>query len=332
VNFPYPVLLSDIGGTNVRFAYQLHQDAPLQPAPSFKTKDHPGLENVLSFLLPQLPARPRSLIACIAGPVERHRVRMTNADWTIDAMRLFAEARLEQGLFLNDFEAQALSLPILKPDWTIRIGETAATGHGVRLILGPGTGLGAAALVEVEGRHLALASEAGHMDFGPAGAQDSEFWQHIDRAPLGRVSAETILSGPGLMRLHSARCAAAHVSAPAIDEAELTARALADPLGEEAKTVRHFLDLIARFSGDLALAYLAKGGVTFSGGVLPRLVSFLDPPRFRARFEDKAPYGTLMRGIGTSLIIANEYVLAGMARIAAMPQAYAIDYAARAWR
>ena len=85
-------------------------------------------------------------------------------------------------------------------------------------------------------------------------------------------------------------------------------------------------------AGDLALAFLAKGGVTFSGGILPRIVEFCDPEKFRAAFENKAPYGEMMRAIGTRLIISEDAVLSGMAAIAAAPRNYAIDYANRAWR
>jgi glucokinase len=77
---------------------------------------------------------------------------------------------------------------------------------------------------------------------------------------------------------------------------------------------------------------LAKGGVAFSGGILPRIVEFCDPEKFRAAFENKAPYGELLRGIGTRLIISEDAVLSGMAAIANAPRNYAIDYANRAWR
>ena len=65
---------------------------------------------------------------------------------------------------------------------------------------------------------------------------------------------------------------------------------------------------------------------------MPRIVEFCDPARFRAAFESKTPYGELMRGIGTRLIVAENTVFSGMAKIAAAPQDFAINYAQRAWR
>ena len=182
--------------------------APLEAGPHLKTKDFPGLEDALAAVFEGLDIRPRSLIACAAGPVSGRAVKMTNADWTIDGADVAAKAGLDQGLLLNDFEAQAFSLPVLEPAWVQPIGAFAPK-PGTQLIMGLGTGLGVAALLEIESRHFALASEAGHMGFGPLGAEETALWPHLDTGSLGRVCAETILSGPGLMRLHLARCMAA---------------------------------------------------------------------------------------------------------------------------
>ncbi len=271
------------------------------------------------------------MIACAAGPVIGRTVKMTNANWTIDGADVAAKAGLDQGLLLNDFEAQAFSLLVLEPAWVQPIGAFAPR-PGLQLVMGLGTGLGVAALVEIESRRFALASEAGHMSFGPLGAEETALWPHLCTGSIGRVSAETILSGPGLIRLHRARCMAAGEVVAESNDIVLIERAHARPGGEEAATLRLCWALTARFAGDLALAFLANGGVAFSGGILPRIVAFCDREKFRAAFEDKAPYRELLRSIGTRLIISEDAVLSGMAAIAAAPQKYAIDYARRAWR
>ena len=81
----------------------------------------------------------------------------------------------------------------------------------------------------------------------------------------------------------------------------------------------------------MTMAFLATGGVTFSGGVLPRIIDFLDPAGFRARYEDKAPFGDLLRRVGTRIILVDDAVLSGLGAIAASPEKYAIDYKHRAW-
>jgi glucokinase len=332
VEFPFPVLLCDIGGTHIRFAAVKAPGAPVEPGPHLFTKDYPGLEAAAAEAMAAQAVRPRSLIACAAGPVAGRSVKMTNADWIIDGARAATAAGLEQGLLLNDFEAQALSLPLLEPAWVKTIGEAATAGPGTQLVMGLGTGLGVAALAWTGEKWLALPSEAGHMDFGPLGDRETALWPLIEKDPAGRVCAEAILSGPGLMRLHRARCAASGERPGVPDEITLIREAHARPDGPEAATLRLCWQLAARFAGDLALAFLAKGGVTLSGGVLPRITAFCDPLAFRAAFENKPPYAGLLRGIGTRLIIAADSVFAGMAAVAASPCRYAIDYSARAWR
>ena len=81
----------------------------------------------------------------------------------------------------------------------------------------------------------------------------------------------------------------------------------------------------------MGVAFVATGGVTLAGGVLPRIVDFLDDAAFRRAFEAKAPVDALARRIPTRLVMRADSVLVGMAAIAAAPQRYAIDYAARGW-
>jgi glucokinase len=258
---------------------------------------------------------------------------MTNAHWTIDGGAVAQRLGLAQGLLLNDFEAQALSLPVIRDEWTTTIGGPFQKSAGAKLILGPGTGLGVSALLEIQGKHFALATEAGHMDFGPLGGEEAAIWPHLPLAPLGRVSGEFLISGPGLVRLHHARLASqSKVAAADLDERRIVDDGLADPASEEAQTIKMFWSLAARFAGDLALAFLAKGGVTFAGGVLPRLTGLVDPVVFRAHFENKEPFVDVMGQIQTRLIVAEDTVIAGMAAIAARPSDYALDYGRRAWR
>jgi len=332
VDFPFPVLVGDIGGTNARFALVSEPGGEPSEATHRATRDFPSLEAAIADALPDLPGTPRSMIACAAGPVEGRAVTMTNAHWLIEGTAVAKAHGLEQGLLLNDFEAQALTIPVLRDAWVKVIGEPLPARRGARLILGPGTGLGASALLEIDGKHFALASEAGHVDFGPVGSEEAAIWPHLPMTAQGRVSAESLLSGPGLVRLHQARSTAqGMVTSRALDEKRLVEAAHADPHGDEANTIRLFWRLAARFAGDMTLAFLATGGVTFSGGVLPRLVAFADPAMFRARFEDKAPFGELLRKIGTRLVIVDDAVLFGMAAIAAAPDDYALNYPRRAW-
>ena len=100
----------------------------------------------------------------------------------------------------------------------------------------------------------------------------------------------------------------------------------------EARTLRMFWTLAARFAGSLALGFLAKGGVTLSGGILKQIVDFLDPAEFRRAFDDQAPLQALVAKIPVRLVADDRSVLDGLAALAARPDRFLIDYAARLWR
>jgi glucokinase len=328
--FPFPVLVCDTGGTNVRFALVSEPRARLGEVLHLKTGDYPGLPEAIEAAAPKLGTRPRSAIACGAGPVVGRTLKLTNAPWVMDGPETARHAGLSQGLLLNDFEAQALSLPTIPEAWERRIGPLRFGAEGPQVILGPGTGLGIAALVEAEGRFAAVSSEACHIDFGPISPEEFPLWPHLERAH-GRVTSESVISGPGLARVHRARMMAQGLADPHLGPPAVTAAALADPDGEAAMSLRLYWRILARFAGDMAVTFVATGGLTLAGGVLPRVVKFLDEAAFRQAFEAKAPVDGLARRIATRLIMRQDAVLAGMAAIASAPGRYAIDYASRAW-
>src|SRR5260370_10740772 len=120
--FPFPVLVCDTGGTNVRFALEGEPGAGLSEGVHLKTDDYPGLPEAIEAAAPRLGPRPRSAIACGAGPVVGRTLKLTNAPWVMDGPETARRTGLAQGLLLNDFEAQALSLPAIPEASARRIG------------------------------------------------------------------------------------------------------------------------------------------------------------------------------------------------------------------
>jgi glucokinase len=330
--FAHPVLIADIGGTNSRFAVSAAPGRDPVIVNRLQTKEFSSSEAAFAKVIDALAEKPRSVVMCVAGPVVDRRAHLTNASWMIEGPRLAKTFGFEGGLLLNDFEAQALSLPALRPEWLKQIGEAApALTPGPQVILGPGTGLGIGALLTVEGRYIPVASESCHIDFGPVGKDEEQFWPHLERV-LGRVTTESVMSGPGLVRVHRARLIAKGQSMPPETGVEIVNAALADPKSEERATVDAYVRIIARFAGDMAITFMASGGVTLAGGILPRIASMIDKGAFRHAFEEKAPVDALTRRISTRLLMEPDAVLYGMAAIAADPERYAVDYKGRAWR
>ncbi len=332
MEFPFPVVVCDVGGTNCRVAVKRSPEAAVEVIAHLKTGEFDGLGEAIAFAVASAGITVRSVIACGAGPVDGRRLKLTNAPWIIDGPAIAARLGLAQGLLLNDFEAQALAIPALRPDWLREIGSVpAATEPGTYAILGPGTGLGVAALLSTGGKYVAVASEACHIGFAPETEEEARFWPYLERAH-GRITTESVLSGIGIARVHMARLAALGRPAAPVTPAQVTALALVDATSDEAETIAHYWRMVARFAGDIAITFKATGGVTLAGGILPRIVERLDPLDFRASFEAKVPVESLARRIATYLIVRDDSVLEGMAAIATFPDGYALDYARLGWR
>lgn len=330
-NFPHPLLLCDIGGTNVRLAEVAGPGERARGEIRFATDEDASLSHAIAARRDRFSAKPASLIVCAAGPIEGRQVKLTNARWIVDGPEIAAALGLRQGLLLNDFEAQAITLAHLRPDAVRPIGSVKGPESGTRLVLGPGTGLGAALLLEWQGRFMPLTTEAGHMDFGPASPFEHELWGVLHRG-VARITGETLLSGRGMLRLYEALCTLEGAQPATKDPAGITTLAFENRNGIEARAQKLFWVLTARYAGQLALGLVAKGGVTLSGGILPKIVDFLEEGEFRRAFDEQVPLQALVEKIPVRLVTDPHAVLDGLASLAAAPDLFLIDYRTRLWR
>lgn len=317
----FPLLLGDIGGTNARFAVLGAPSGPLMPLPKQLTADfsEPG-EAIEAALAGQACPRPRGAFLAVATRVEGPVVRLTNAAWTIDAARIGSALDLESVALVNDFVPVAAAACVLDESKDLaRLGPRVGGRPGARLVLGPGTGLGAGALIPIGDRFLVHPTEAGHVEFGPSNDDEAKLWPLIGRAG-GRTSVETILSGSGLYRLYGAiaRLRGSPSSCAAANDVILGGEA-GDPIAGEALGL--FGRLLGRFAGDLALLFGPTSGVFIAGGIAPRILGPLGR-EFRGAFERKSPYQALMRQIPTFVITQPDPALAGLAAIAADPDRF----------
>jgi glucokinase len=172
--------------------------------------------------------------------------------------------------------------------------------------------------------------EGGHVDIGPRSERDHEIFPHLATIE-GRVSAEEIISGRGLLNIYRAVCAADGVE-PSLDSPpDVTEAGLAGDSRQAAETLELFVSYLGRLAGDLALIFMARGGVFLGGGISPRILSELQKPRFRSEFEDKAPHRDLMKTIPTFVVTHSQAALAGLASYARTPASYGIATEGRCW-
>jgi glucokinase len=303
------ILLADIGGSKSRFALVGSGGRP-ERILVIENDTVVDLAAAVVRYLEKTGAKPQAAVFAVAGPIGGEEVALTNRAWRFRRREFAERFRLSQLEVVNDFEAIAWALPHLGTAETRMLGPLTPLRHGVKVVLGPGTGLGVAALLPADGRWHVVASEGGHASFGAHAADEVELFERL-REDRGTVSAESVLSGPGLVRL--ARALDPQQSCRASET--ILARALAGETAAQA-AAGTFVRLLGRFAGGLALTFKAVGGVYITGGVAGGLGPLLDDPQFRAAFEAHPPYQSLLATIPTLLITCEQPGLVGCAAVA----------------
>jgi glucokinase len=299
-----PVLIADIGGSSSRFALATAGQRPQQIV-VVSNATVATLEGAIRQYLDYTRARPAAAIFAVAGPISGDDVVLTNRSWRFNARVLAAHFGFNEIKVVNDFEALAWALLGLGTADTRVIGPSVKAEDGVKVVLGPGTGLGVAALIPSGGRWRALASEGGHVGFGPGPREEISVFEWLWRE-YGHISAEKILSGPGLHRLYRAVNSGAELPDP---ETVVGMAKAGDPAA--CATTALFVRLLGRFAGSLALTFKATGGVYIAGGVATALGALIDDAQFRRAFETHPPHQALLAGIPTSLVTCVEPGLVG---------------------
>lgn len=308
----FPRLLGDIGGTNARFALIRAPGEPISDILNLQCADFPGpLEAIRSYLASTGCASPRQAAMGIANPVTDDWLKMTNNAWAFSIEALRGSLGLERLLFINDFTALALSLPHLSPNELRQIGGGSAVTNTAIGVIGPGTGLGVSGLVPSATGWIPLEGEGGHVSLSPQTAEELAITALL--STNGHVSAERVLSGPGLVCLHQALAQVRKLEVAELDSSRITQAAIDGTDALCVDTLNTFCALLGSTAGNLALTLGARGGVFIGGGIIPKLGGFFDASPFRARFEAKGRFNTYLSAIPTRLITASNPALTGAA-------------------
>lgn len=305
-------LLADIGGTHTRLALQRGSGDPYH-AEVFDNRDYPGLAEIVEDYLTKVPpGRPTAGAFAVACPVTGDRIHLTNLAWEFSTSGLQERLGFEALEVVNDFAAQALAVPELGPDDMVAIGSGTPQSGAPVGVLGPGTGLGMAGLVQCDSRWLPIPGEGGHVTLAAANEQQARLIADL-RRKYGHVSAERVLSGAGLVDLHRWCAGDPDLS---LSPPEVTEHALAGDDPHAAEALALFFDMLGTVAGDLALTLGARGGIYLTGGILPRLREPLLASRFREFFVDKGRFRSYLEAVPTRLIVHPFPAFKGLSGIA----------------
>ncbi|MPZ12619.1 MAG: glucokinase [Kiloniellaceae bacterium] len=308
-------LLADIGGTNARFA--LLRAGAQGPVLHLSVADYATAYDAAATAMEQLGCTevPASAVLAFAGPVDGDRAVMTNAGWDTTVGELRQRLGFSRVRLLNDYGALALGLEHLTEGDRLRIGPARPNARGALAVLGPGSGLGVAALFPAEPHGLPLVSEGGHATMPAADGLEAELLAAL-REDFGHVSAERVLSGPGLVNIHRGLARVQGRTVAPLGSAEITRLGLEGGDDLCRLVLERFCLFLGSFAGDVALNYGAQGGVFLGGGILPRFPDFLAASAFRSRFEDKGRFRDYLSAVPTWLITRDDAAFVGLAAAA----------------
>lgn len=292
----------------------------------FRCRDFATLADLLLDFMRTQAGQPVAacVIACSGKVVDDAVINETLA-WQVRVTALRARLPFAAVALLNDFEALGYAFEDLRAADALRLCGPDDHPEGPALVVGPGTGLGSAVRLSGDADAVVLASEAGQMDFAPGTPREREVLARLAEDFDGYVAYEHVLSGPGLLNVYTALSRVDGLAPALGTPAAITAAAAAGTDRTAVETVALFCAVLGGFAGNLAMAYMARGGVYLAGGVLPHVREPLRQGAFAARFVDKGGMRRFLERVPVRLIEHGQHGLLGAAR-------WYLDQHAQGWR
>ncbi len=316
------LLAGDVGGTKVRLALFSPGRHDSVQEKHYRSKDFSDLSTLIRTFLKETGS-PQIRSACIgvAGAVVNGRG--TNIAWVIDVDRLKEELGLSKMWMINDLEAHAWGLRVLKKEEFVCL-QAGIKVQGNQTLLSAGTGLGEAGLYWDGKQHLPFACEGGHVDYAPTNEEELALW-HFFKGMYEHVSYERILCGAGIYELYRFLVVTGREMADPEIEKLSAADAPQKRITEKAvqadsKVCVHALNLFVSIygaeCGNTALKFLSIGGVFIGGGIAPHIVPFFSKKNFITPFRDKGRFAELLDKMPVHIVLNERTALLGAARYA----------------
>jgi glucokinase len=311
-------LVGDVGATYARFCL-VQPDGKLTRMKSLPCQDFATIADALAAYLHDVDgAEPAQGVLAIAATPMGDKVALTNNRWTFSIEELRKRIGFRRLRVVNDFYAHAAAVPYLGEDERKQVGPGTAVADTPIGLIGPGTGLGVSALVPAVTGSIPVAGEGGHVTMAPADARESTVLDRM-RQRYGHVSAERVVSGPGLVNLYNVLCELSGVAAPALTPAQITDQRTraTDTCAQEATTM--FCAMLGTVAGNLALTLGARGGIYIAGGIVPKLRDCFTQSQFRERFEAKGRFRGYLAAIPTYVVVHPWVGLLGASKLLEHP-------------
>jgi glucokinase len=327
------ILAGDIGGTKSNLGLFELEGGTLRLVRSakYRSPDFSGLPALIEAFLAEGVAMGGLDAACfgIPGPVIDNRASTPNLAWVVDGAAVAAESGVPRVVLINDLVATAEGIPLLAADEIAVLQAGTAEREGNRALIAAGTGLGMALIPRVGAGWVPVPSEGGHMDFAPRTEDEIGLMRYL-RERFGRVSAERVVSGPGLFNIYQyLRDIGPLPETPQVREALAGGKDPARVIGEAAlagpdtgcalcgRALEMFVAAYGAAAGNLALLGTATGGVWLGGGIAPKILPRLTDGLFLQTFVAKGRFVPFLEKVPVRVILNDRAALLGAARHAA---------------
>jgi len=316
------LIAGDIGGTKTDLAIYSHESGPYTPLAQTEvhSADYPSLQAMVTEFLARLRTSVDVASFDVAGPVINGHVKTTNLPWTLDEETLARDLDLKAVHLMNDLEAVARAVPVLRSDDVATINRGEPVSNGPIAIVAPGTGLGESFLTWDGSGYIAHSSEGGHSDFAPSDERQIRLLRYL-LPRFGHVGVERVCSGIGVPNIYEflrdeeeirEKPETAQLIVSAKDHTKAIVEAALDPRDPSElclATVDLLVSILASEAGNLALKVLATGGVYLAGGVALHLLALLQRPKFLQTFTQKGRFKDLMERMPIHVITTRAALL-----------------------
>ena len=296
----------DIGGTHARFALAQVAGGRVQTLGepvTLKTAEYASLQTAWQAFGETLRhPLPRAAAIAVASPIGGEIIKLTNNPWIIRPALVKERFDVDDFILINDFGAIGHAAAQLGPEDFLHLcgPDAPFPDHGSITICGPGTGLGVAQVLRVDGGYHVIETEGGHTDFAPLDELEDAILKRL-RKTFTRVSVERICSGPGIVAIYETLAEIEGRAVQRLDDKTIWSMALDGSDSLALAALDRFCLALGAVAGDLALTH-GPHGVVIAGGLGLRLKDHLVNSGFEQRFTAKGRFQNLMRSIPVKLI------------------------------
>ncbi|MCK9237214.1 MAG: glucokinase [Thiopseudomonas sp.] len=297
------ILAGDIGGTKSWLAaFDTQQSNSIVAEKIYSSQQFDSLAAVVQEFCRDFQLNPFSG-ACfgLPGPVTGEQAQLTNLPWLVSSQAISQQCNIAKVKLINDFQAAALGIDAISSDQLVCLQEGRFNPQGNRLVVGAGTGLGVAPVVNTLQGFVPQPCEGGHMDFAPVNELQQRLqkwlwqsWRHL--------SYERLLSGAGLQALYAFFGKLSIKEQDTWPQPEQVQQWAEEGQAEAIKAINAFVQIYAAYIGNIALLWPAYAGIYIAGGIAAKIEPWMSKEGFLIKLQDKGRMSGLVADMPVYLV------------------------------